>query len=88
MGVRQTGFLPLFLHHELHQVLRAHEARGFGVCAVDHVDFLPMGQQVVEMFNFLSCQVSRSGLVALLYEWDVTRRAGCEEIFEKISILI
>lgn len=70
--ISQTGFLPLFLHHELHQVLRTHEARRFGVRSVDHVDFLPMGKKGVEMFNFLSSQVSRFGFVALLCEGDVT----------------
>lgn len=66
VGVGQRGLLPLLLHQELHQVLRAHEARGFGVLSVDHVDLLPMGQQVVEMLDLVASQVPRFGLVAFL----------------------
>lgn len=67
LRVGQRGLLSLLRHQEGHQVLRAHEARRFGVRPVDDVDLLPVGQQVVEAFYLLPGQVSRFGFVALLY---------------------
>ena len=72
MCVSQRGLLSLFFHQEVHQVLRTHEARGLSVLSVDHGDFLPMGQQVVEMFDLLSSQVSGFGFVTCLYDESVT----------------
>lgn len=64
--ISQRCVLPLFFLQEVHQVLRTHKARRFSVLPVDHVYFLPMSQQVIEMFDLLSGQVPRIGFVAFL----------------------
>ena len=67
VGISQRGFLALLLHQELHQVFGAHEARGFGVFSVDHVNLLPMGQQAVEPLDLVTSQVPSFGFVTFLH---------------------
>lgn len=69
--VDERGFLPLLLHQELHQVLGAHEASAFGVLSVDHIDFLPMGEQVVEMLDLFPRQEPGLGFVTFLFEESI-----------------
>lgn len=64
--ISQRGPFSLLLHQELYQVVSAHEARGFSVLLVDHVNLHPLAQQIVQLFDLLPRQVSRLRFVAIL----------------------
>lgn len=84
-GVGQRGLLSLLLNQELHQVLRAHEACGFRIRPINHINLLPMGQQVVEVLDLLAGQVPRFGFVTFLWggqSMSCTRRLCCKHLLK------
>lgn len=64
--VHKRGLLSLLFHQELHQILGTHEACSFGILSVDHVDFLPFGQQLVQVLDLFPRQAPGFRFVTFL----------------------
>lgn len=58
MCIIQRHRLPLLSLEEVQEVAGAHLSVSMSILSIDHINFLTVSQQIIEMFNFGSLQSS------------------------------